>query len=278
MKTLAQLLPNVDLKGKDATKPFAQKEMRCHSHSTFVSKQWWDGSSWTKCPACLAEEIGRDRLLEEERAKEDKLRRFHERLTMANIPKLFQDRTLENFEVFGGSAREMQAALDTATQYAMNFEHNLLLGANLIFMGKTGTGKNHLACAIANYILSHMRYRALMVTQEGIVNAIMDSFGQEQRTTVKDFVEPELLIIDEFGAGRDTAFADSTLFQVIDGRYVALRPTIFLTNCDHEQLEARMGDRIISRLRDTTREPKVVLMRHDDYRLMDRPKSGHLLF
>lgn len=70
----------------------------------------------------------------------------------ANLSKRFSKRTFDGFNI----ENEMQkSAYDKAFEYAKNIKKYIEDGTNMIFVGKgsVGTGKTHLACAIANNVL-----------------------------------------------------------------------------------------------------------------------------
>ena len=69
-------------------------------------------------------------------------------------------------------------------------------------------------------------------------------------------IETEVLVIDELGKGRSSDWELNILDQLISKRYNASKITLITTNYvskeymkeDQETLEARVGDRIASRL------------------------------
>ena len=72
---------------------------------------------------------------------------------------------------------------------------------NLIMVGRTGTGKTHLACAVARNVLdqrSYVRY----VTSEDMANEIANAWTKaddSEASAVWRFTDYDLLIIDEYG-------------------------------------------------------------------------------
>ena len=59
-----------------------------------------------------------------------------------------------------------------------------------------------------------------------------------------------VLVIDDLGIGRDTEFAFQTLYEIVDGRYMAMKGGLIVTsNLSLDDLAAKLGDdRIPSRL------------------------------
>ena len=53
---------------------------------------------------------------------------------------------------------------------------------------------------------------------------------------------------DDLGAEFSTEFTRSALYNIINSRIIAKRPTIISTNLDAEKLEQKYGERIFSRV------------------------------
>ncbi|EQD56002.1 DNA replication protein dnaC, partial [mine drainage metagenome] len=69
------------------------------------------------------------------------------------------------------------------------------------FYGNTGTGKTHLACAIANELLRQGK-SALFVRAYEVLRTIRDTWKGGEKTelaVIREFVAPDLLILDEVG-------------------------------------------------------------------------------
>ncbi|WP_252495903.1 ATP-binding protein, partial [Escherichia coli] len=66
------------------------------------------------------------------------------------------------------------------------------------------------------------------------------------------------MVIDEVGAQHGTDFERQVLFQVVNGRYERLLPTILISNLSLVDIRRFIGDRVIDRLCDANGE--VVLL------------------
>jgi DNA replication protein DnaC len=118
----------------------------------------------------------------------------------------------------------------------------------VILAGNSGTGKSHLAKALA---LEGCKqgYRVRYTTAADLLQTLFASLADdslEQR--LKPYLQPDLLVIDELGFDRlerEDARNAALFFKVIDGRYTK-RSTVLTTNIDFEQLGHYLGDPVVT--------------------------------
>jgi len=103
-------------------------------------------------------------------------------------------------------------------------------GHSLVFSGPSGTGKTHLAIAIA-YRAIQNGFDALFTTATALIEDLSTATRAGQlREALTSYTHPNVLVIDEvgyLGYGPDAA---NVLFQVVNDRYLHQRPMIFTTN------------------------------------------------
>jgi DNA replication protein DnaC len=186
-------------------------------------------------------------------------------LLACRIPPRYEHCSFANFAAVN---RSHEVALTQAMQYASRYP---LLGADeglgLLLTGDTGLGKTHLAVSVLREIVSMKGVRGQFWDFQQLIREIKSSYDPETKTTelqvLSPVIETDVLVLDDLGAWRITDWMNDTLFQIINSRYLARRPTVITTNfrdvppqqaakADHlvrkEFLVDRVGQRLRSRL------------------------------
>ena len=111
--------------------------------------------------------------------------------------------------------------------YVANFAELKKQGKGLLLHGSCGTGKTFAACEIANALIE-MGYPVLVTNFAEIINTLQSTF--EKQEYIDSFNRYALLVIDDLGIERDTAFAKEQVYNVIDERIKSGLPMIITTN------------------------------------------------
>lgn len=199
----------------------------------------------TNCEICINEE----REIEQKKSYEENLSNA---LRRCKIPKRFFNSTFENFSA---DTPDKVNALSVCFEYANEFDSNFQKGNNLIFSGNVGTGKTHLATAIAKYIM-HNNSVIYISTMDFIceVRSTWKKDAEFSETEVKNkFKKANLLIIDEIGVQFGTEAEIIQLFDILDYRYREVLPTILITNLNLEGIKKVLGERVFDRLKDSSK-------------------------
>lgn len=204
-----------------------------------------------QCPQCReeerAEEVRRE-LAEKRQAKERRIARL---IGRSGLPERYLSRTFDNYRA---ETEGQQRVLGIAKAYAERFEDRLKHGGGLVFCGKPGTGKTHLAAAICNHVMRELGRSALFLTVLRAVRSVKETWRQGAERTEQDaldaLLEPDLLVLDEVGVQFGTESERLILFEIINGRYEDMRPTILLSNLPVEELEQYIGVRALDRMRE----------------------------
>jgi DNA replication protein DnaC len=103
-------------------------------------------------------------------------------------------------------------------------------GRSLILCGPTGTGKTHLAIALA-YRAIQNGYEALFTSAAEMIEALSVAVRRgELARVLAHYTHPPVLVIDEVGYLTVGGDAANLMFQVVNERYLHRRPMLFTTN------------------------------------------------
>ncbi len=158
----------------------------------------------------------------------------------------FKDMTFENFKVEGrlglgeNEVNSLRVGLTLSEQYAHDLQGWLLL------MGEYGTGKTHLAAAVANFVVS-MAVPVLFLTVPDLLDWLRFSFGSTDQSFESRFDEIRnirLLVLDDLGTQSSTPWAQEKLYQILNYRYSNRLATIITTNLRMEDIEGRIRSRL----------------------------------
>lgn len=229
----------------------------CEKHGDYESKclAVFPGCNpvYSGCPACNAEYMARketENLARQELSRRDAHQRELDRLFgNSGIPSRFVDRT---FETFKAKTREQEHALTVSRRLVESVTDES--GASVIFTGRPGTGKTHLACAAAQETIRMFR-SAAFITVSGALRKIKDTYRRDSEISESEaldsFLLPDLLILDEVGAQTGSEHEKTLMFEIINERYQNCRSTILISNLTIQEISQFLGDRVIDRFRES---------------------------
>lgn len=212
---------------------------------------------WQECDRKEAER----RAAEEETKRRKAMREKTDRLLrQSGIKKRFQQRTFPNFRC---DTAGRQQNYNIAKEYADNFAYHKANGDGLYIEGTNGTGKTHLAAAIALQLINE-GIPVVCKTSSDLLLDIKKAFDSEyvkEHEVLSVYKKVDLLIIDDLGKEQCSDWSMSTLYSILNDRYEDMKPTIVTTNYNTEQLVNALTPKgydntkiiaIISRLRETS--------------------------
>ena len=127
------------------------------------------------------------------------------------------------------SAAVTTPQLEKARGYAQNWDEFKKAGIGLLLFGNVGTGKSYAAGCIANALIDRLE-SVLFVGMSDVVNRMQGNFGSDRDHYMKSLMRPDLLILDDLGAERNTSFGKERVFDVVDKRLLTGKPMIVTTN------------------------------------------------
>ena len=156
-----------------------------------------------------------------------------------------------------------------------NIEKFVHSGDNLyIYSYITGNGKTAWALRILNSYIEKIWYKSDIVCRGLFVNvprfliSLKDNIGNynEYYNQIKDnILDADLVVFDEIGAKVATSFETEHLLSIINARVDAKKSNIYTSNLGPEELRKAVGDRMYSRIINTSTE---IMFRGTDKRSM----------
>ena len=183
--------------------------------------------------------------------------RLNGRLKFATIPKEFEGQTVDNFQTdcYSTAAnRELAAMAQTiAKRYVEKFDEIQETGKGLYFYSRVkGSGKKRLAVSIANDLIEKKFIQAKFATTIQILDQIKATWGgiskneESEQKLIHDIVSVPVLVIDDIGVEAVKDWINERFYNILNGRMIEKRVTIFTSNCKIEELN--FDDRITNRI------------------------------
>lgn len=253
MITSSSLLPDIDVKQVNET---------CDVHDTNLV----EFANRVFCPKCAEE-------LTEQRSKElieKQTEAYYIREKKYIAQSIYSDGTLKRatFDSFETSDEETTKNKQKARLLAGQF----LKGAafNVIFTGKAGTGKSHLAMSMLQAVNEHSKpyKKCLFVSVDELISLLRYSYSNKDSIAENELrnlcVNADLLVLDDLGAEVGKINTDKTasndtarlINAIVTGRMD--KATIFTTNLDSKQIHRMYDERIVSRIMKGVNKDRII--------------------
>lgn len=186
----------------------------------------------------------------------------------------FQEEEMQNCN-FANDDLANERITKAMQRYVDNFAELRKIGKGLLLYGSVGTGKTYAACEVANALIDK-GYPVYVTNFSRVLNTLQGTF--EKQDFIDELNRYQLLVIDDLGIERETAFAKEQVFNVIDARYRAGLPMIITTNLTIDDIkkpqnigDSRIYDRILEKcfpieVTGQSRRRKAVINEYDEMR------------
>lgn len=166
---------------------------------------------------------------------------------------IHRDQRFDNFDLrereMNRDARDaLRMAYETCKHYAGAPEGWLVL------TGEYGSGKTHLAAAVANS-REEAGDTTLFIVVPDLLDHLRATFnpnspvGFDRR--FEEIRNAQFLVLDDLGTESATPWAKEKLFQIVNHRYAARLPTVFTTSLTLDEIEPRLRSRMVDMRRCT---------------------------
>lgn len=199
--------------------------------------------SFTICRACADELLTQTQI---QHAHEVNCMVRDKHFAGAQLPKRHAQSGFRDYIVQNDGQKNAKAE---CVRYVKDFKSAVY--RNLVMVGRTGTGKTHLACAVARNILGDQKYARYVTSADmaqEIANAWSKDVADNEANAIYRFVDLDLLILDEYGLHDRHESHLQLIHKVLYARYDANKPTMLISNLTAQDLAQDLGDRLWSRL------------------------------
>lgn len=150
---------------------------------------------------------------------------------------------------FAQDDRQQPKVSDACQRYVECWDEMRANNIGVLFYGSVGTGKSFLASCIGNGLLDR-QVPVAATNFPRLLNLLQGTY--EKQALLDRLSIYKLLIVDDLGVERDSAYAEEQIFNIIDARSSSELPVIVTTNLTLEELEhptsmqyARIYDRVL---------------------------------
>lgn len=169
------------------------------------------------------------------------------KLKKSGVSEEFRNMRFENYN-YERSMYTMEAFL-IAKNYSKSFNEIKAVRRNSFsMMGQVGSGKTHLAMAVANNLIDNcvgvifMPYRNIITKMKQLITD-----GEKYQKEIQVYKDAQVLLIDDLFKGKITEADINVIYEIIDYRYFKKLPLIITTEKTTDELlniDEAIGSRI----------------------------------
>lgn len=228
----------------------------------------WKRQPCEACRRAAPDELDAQHQIADE-VTEARARLTAQRLALLAVPPLYADARLDSFRQHGTEEdRRLQVrAIRFATRYVEAWPQAPVI---TVFAGGYGTGKTHLAYAIARALVEQHQILARVCVLSDLIRDLREAWGARDEGGLSEaqrlakYRDTDLLVIDEVSRHAFYGQPQQHLYDLVAWRETQRRPTILTTNDTGDALTETLGPALASR---TSRWRGVVVFGDADYRV-----------
>ncbi|KKM98621.1 hypothetical protein LCGC14_1156040 [marine sediment metagenome] len=186
-------------------------------------------------------------------------RQVHYEDVMLSLGPRYAECSFTNFNVYEETTNEnrpsQRQVLDQIQAFAAEAPNRLAQGGGVVLFGKPGTGKDHLLCALAFWVILHYGFTVRWTGGPELYQRARDRIREDteaERKMIKEYCETQILIISDPvpARGSISQYSADIVQRIIDRRYRGLLSTWATMNVhDGAEAEQRLASPIVDRLR-----------------------------
>lgn len=191
----------------------------------------------------------------------------------AQIPTGFEAANFDTDRPNDAWSLEERSLSDEALRHMRDFGAGLSALPFVVLFGNRGSEKTHLAVAAARRMVLRTGGKTEIANVADMLDRMREGNDRDSaidyHSQMRRVKEVPLLVLDDFGAERTTAFASEVIYTIVNHRHMYRRPTVVTTNA--QILDIKVRGRILSRLLDW-QTTKILRLDLPDYRNGQRRK------
>ena len=230
---------------------------------------------------CKCQEEDKNRQEEEER-RFQRITRFNMSVEDALVGERYRSVRFDTATITTSN----QAAYAKCANYAKNYQEMLKQNIGLYIYGDNSSGKTYLTACLCNELIwngAECIYTNLAYILSNIRSSY-DKNGMGECRLLRQLQRYDFAFIDDLGKeflGREfnaasSKWAEEKLFEVLNTRYNARKPTIFSSNYSLKELASTLNldNAILARIDEMA--TRVIKLEGDDFRKIEREKKSDL--
>ena len=242
----------------------------CHTPRLYVSE---DGNIKVRC-ICKCQAEVRDKEMEQQKLIEEQVK-FKKLQEASLLGERYHNVTFENTDLDRNES--FITAYNRCKKFCENRKEVLDKGYGMYLWGSSGSGKTHLMACMVNELTSNY-VPCLFTNFFEIAKQIKKTYNRSlysESDFINQIANIPFLFIDDFGTervqkeGEDT-WLQERVYDVINKRYNARKPTIFSSNLSIQELVEKQG--IMTKTVDRVVElsSAIIEVKGDSYRFIKR--------